>query len=134
MQAIFRKSGEISVHKGHGENQYWSLNILNLPSGNTAVEKKQKQKKNNSYNSVMEITSRALKIIATERNFIAAKNLPCKEKRSPSSFKMDWEEVGKLSGGVMEITDPTSYGIKRKRTTQLITSAVERLKSYGIYF
>lgn len=25
----------------------------------------------------MEITSRALKIIATERNFIAAKNLPC---------------------------------------------------------
>lgn len=85
----------------------------------------------------MEITSRALKIIATQRNFIAAKNLPCKEKhkfQSPSSFKMDWEEVGKLSGGVMEITDPASYGIKRKRTTQLITSTVERLKSYGIYF
>lgn len=34
----------------------------------------------------------------------------------------------------MEITDPASYGIKRKRTTQLITSTVERLKSYGIYF
>lgn len=44
MQAIFRKSREISVYKGHGENQYWILNILNLPSGNTAVEKKKKKK------------------------------------------------------------------------------------------